>query len=233
MALMVLASYVSILPDVQEHSDVQGLGPTSIICLYCSYLIMSAVASEPDDRNCNPLVRANGTRTATIVLGAIATFVTLAYTTTNAASALSLETDPVVQAGRKQAIALTETDPDILLRAADRAVREGALPASDVQDVRASALAQAARLERGSTAVTADEEEEEEEAEQKYYPRFHLVFMLAAMWVATLLKMNISPEGSGGDLVAVGRTYWYSWVKIVLSWVYYAHYIGGMIYSCN
>jgi hypothetical protein len=41
---------------------------------------------EPDDHQCNPLIRARGTRKATIIIGAIVTFVTVAYTTTRAAT---------------------------------------------------------------------------------------------------------------------------------------------------
>ena len=41
---------------------------------------------EPDDHQCNPLIRARGTRKATVVIGAIVTFITVAYTTTRAAT---------------------------------------------------------------------------------------------------------------------------------------------------
>ena len=57
-----------------------------MVAIYCAYLTMSAVSMEPDDRQCNPILRARGTRTVSIVLGAIVTLLTIAYTTTRAAT---------------------------------------------------------------------------------------------------------------------------------------------------
>ena len=57
-----------------------------MVAIYCTYLTMSAVGMEPDDKHCNPLIRARGTRKASIILGAIVTFLTMAYTTTRAAT---------------------------------------------------------------------------------------------------------------------------------------------------
>ena len=57
-----------------------------MVCVYCTYLTFSAVVMEPDDKHCNPLVRARGARTSTVVLGALVTMLTIAYTTTRAAT---------------------------------------------------------------------------------------------------------------------------------------------------
>lgn len=57
-----------------------------MVAIYCTYLTMSAVSMEPDSQHCNPLIRAQGTRTASTVLGAIVTMLTIAYTTTRAAT---------------------------------------------------------------------------------------------------------------------------------------------------
>lgn len=57
-----------------------------MVTAYCTYLTLSAVSMEPDDHHCNPLIRARGTRTASVVVGAIVTMATIAYTTTRAAT---------------------------------------------------------------------------------------------------------------------------------------------------
>ena len=57
-----------------------------MVTVYCTYLTLSAVSMEPDDNGCNPLVRSSGTRTVTVILGALITMATIAYTTTRAAT---------------------------------------------------------------------------------------------------------------------------------------------------
>jgi hypothetical protein len=59
---------------------------------------------------------------------------------------------------------------------------------------------------------------------QYNYAFFHVIFLLATMWIATLLTQNIGSdkEREQGDFVPVGRTYWASWVNIVSAWVCYA-----------
>src|SRR5690606_22563581 len=73
-------------PTVQDYNSRAGLAQSAMVAIYCTYLTMSAVSMEPDDKQCNPLLRARGTRTASIVLGAIVTCLTIAYTTTRAAT---------------------------------------------------------------------------------------------------------------------------------------------------
>ena len=77
---------MAIHPTVQASNPRAGLAQAATVSIYCTYLTLSAVAMEPDDQHCNPLVRANGTRKASIVMGAIVTFITCAYTTTRAAT---------------------------------------------------------------------------------------------------------------------------------------------------
>ncbi|CAG8572427.1 3144_t:CDS:2, partial [Dentiscutata heterogama] len=69
---------------IQIANPRSGLSQASVVVLYCTYLITSAVANEPGE--CNPLTQSSGTRTTTIVLGAIFTFLAIAYSTTRAAS---------------------------------------------------------------------------------------------------------------------------------------------------
>merc|ERR1711964_274463 len=80
-------SGISVHPAVQEYNPKAGLAQSAIVAVYCTYLTMSAVSMEPDDKHCNPLIRrAQSTRTTSIVLGAIVTMLTVAYTTTRAAT---------------------------------------------------------------------------------------------------------------------------------------------------
>lgn len=221
-------------PRVQEYNPQAGLAQSAMVAIYCTYLTMSAVSMEPDDRSCNPLLRARGTRTASIVMGAIVTMLTIAYTTTRAATqGIALGS----QASHNSYSKLAADD--------DNAIAEHGLveqqPSSRKQ-MRAEALR--AAVEAGSLPANAldDEDDDEDTAgndghggndderlgTQYNYSLFHVIFLLATMWVATLLTQNIDYE-SQGDFASVGRTYWASWVKIVSAWVCYVIYTWSLI----
>src|SRR4051794_18655247 len=117
-----------------------------MVAAYCTYLTMSAVGMEPDDQHCNPLVRARGTRTASIVLGALVTFLTMAWTTTRAAT-YGLAGSPTRRKGEYIALppdgdagghGLVTTQPpsrrELREAAVRAAVQSGSLPASAMDD---------------------------------------------------------------------------------------------------
>jgi hypothetical protein len=180
---------------------------------------------EPDDKHCNPLVRAAATRTTSIVIGAIVTMLTLAYTTTRAA------TQGVALGGSGKSVRLPDDDYEHTLITQQPDSR---------REMRAAALRQA--VEEGSLpadALLEDDDESDSErggkddertSTQYSYALFHVIFFLATAWVATLLTMNFEEEKTKDtDFVPVGRTYWASWVKIVSSWVCYGIYTWTLV----
>ncbi|KAK6203203.1 Tms1 protein [Scheffersomyces amazonensis] len=208
----IIISFISVNQTIQEYNPQAGLAQASMVVFYCSYLVMSAVASEPDDKYCNPLVRSRGTRTASVVLGAFFTFIAVAYTTTRAAanSAFSSEsTDPYIN-----------TQPavrnEMRYQAIKQAVDEGSLPES--------ALTQADLYEDDIE----NQGDEERQKVQYNYALFHIIFFLATQYVATLLTINVKQDDLG-DFVPVGRTYFMSWVKIISSWVCYLLYGWSLV----
>ncbi|KAF2719319.1 TMS membrane protein/tumor differentially expressed protein [Polychaeton citri CBS 116435] len=224
LLLFIGISVMSIHPAIQASNPRAGLAQAAMVSIYCTYLTLSAVAMEPDTKHCNPLVRANGTRKATIVLGAIVTFVTCAYTTTRAATyGLAMSTG---KSASYQPIALEEdgshglvsTQPqsrrEMRAEALRRAVESGALPASALDE----------SDDEDDDDITGKAKNDDERNGTAYnYALFHIIFMLATAWIATLLTQNIGADKSveKGDFVPVGRTYWASWVKIVCAWVCY------------
>ncbi|CAG8440415.1 5078_t:CDS:10 [Ambispora leptoticha] len=84
--LCLIVTVTSVHPSVQEANSRSGLSQASMVVIYATYVILSAVANEPDDQMCNPLTRSRGTRTTTIVLGALFTFLALAFSTSRAAT---------------------------------------------------------------------------------------------------------------------------------------------------
>lgn len=223
LIFLVIASAVSVHPAVQEYNPKAGLAQSAMVAVYCTYLTMSAVSMEPDDKHCNPLIRARGTRTTSIVIGAIVTMLTVAYTTTRAAT-------QGFALGGKNSVRLPDDDsenhnlitqqPDSRreMRAAAlrQAVEEGSLPADALND------------DDDDSDAGGHAKDDERGATQYNYTLFHVIFFLATAWVATLLTMNIE-DSTKGDFATVGRTYWASWVKIVSAWVCYAMYIWTLV----
>lgn len=86
LILCVLVSFISVMPQVQDANPKSGLGQSGMVIAYCTYLVTSAVANR-DNRLCNPLTaRAEGAQTSMIVVGAIFTFLAIAYSTSRAAT---------------------------------------------------------------------------------------------------------------------------------------------------
>ncbi|KFY28568.1 hypothetical protein V491_00403 [Pseudogymnoascus sp. VKM F-3775] len=227
LILLFIVSAISVHPGIQDYNPKAGLAQSAMVAIYCTYLTMSAVSMEPDDKHCNPLVRGGqATRTTTVVIGAIVTMLTVAYTTTRAA------TQGVALGGSSQSIRLPDdehglitTQPDSRreMRAAAlrQAVAEGSLPADALLDDDSDDESDIGRTGK----------DDERSSTQYNYSLFHVIFFLATAWVATLLTMNFEEDSSedGLDFVPVGRTYWASWVKIVSAWVCYGIYTWTLV----
>ncbi|EEU34394.1 uncharacterized protein NECHADRAFT_50473 [Fusarium vanettenii 77-13-4] len=215
-------SVISVNPTVQEYNPKAGLAQAAMVAVYCTYLTMSAVSMEPNNE-CNPLIRGQGTRTTSIIIGAVVTLLTIAYTTTRAATqSLGL--------GNSNGIRLPEDDEHDLVtqqptarremraEALRRAVEEGSLPADAL-------LSDDDDSEAGDSPAGDDERSRT----QYNYSVFHIIFFLATAWVATLLTMNFDESTKDGDFATVGRTYAASWVKIVSAWVCYGMYTWTLV----
>ncbi|ERF68388.1 hypothetical protein EPUS_03706 [Endocarpon pusillum Z07020] len=226
LALLLGVSIISIQPAVQESNPKAGLAQAAMVAVYCTYLTMSAVSMEPDDKSCNPLVRARGARTATIVLGAIVTMLTIAYTTTRAATqGFALGSNGAQNSyaqlqGEDYEHGLVTQQPstrrEMRAEALRAAVEAGSIPASalDESDDESDDGLEGKDDERNST--------------QYNYSLFHAIFLMATCWVATLLTQGMNGY-KDSDFAPVGRSYWASWIKIISAWVCYAIYVWSLV----
>ncbi|KAK3391019.1 serine incorporator/TMS membrane protein [Podospora didyma] len=228
LLLWIGVSAISVHPAVQEYNPKAGLAQAAMVAVYCTYLTMSAVSMEPDeteDRHCNPLVLGQGTRTTTIVVGAIATMLTVAYTTTRAATqsfGLGGNGKGHIRLSDEDEHDLVTTQPsgrrEMRAEALRRAVEEGSLPADAL-------LSDDDDSDTGGGNTTHDDERS---STQYNYAMFHIIFFLATAWVATLLTMDWDDKKQD-DFATVGRTMWASWVKIISSWICYAVYTWTLV----
>lgn len=207
---------MSVNQEIQESNPHAGLAQSSMVVFYCTYLVMCAVASEPDDKMCNPLVRSKGTRTVSIILGALFTFIAITYTTTRAASnSAFFDSESVEFTNTDYVSQQPSARNEMRYQAIKQAVNEGLLPES--------ALTQLDLYDEEA------ERPHEEKLNVKYnYSLFHIIFFLATQYVATLLTINVQQDDVG-NFVPVGRTYFASWLKIISSWVCFALYGWSLV----
>ncbi|GAA5876336.1 hypothetical protein JCM8547_008887 [Rhodosporidiobolus lusitaniae] len=274
-------SILSIAPAIQESNPRSGLAQSGMVVAYCSYLVTSAIANHDDEQNggrCNPLQsRAAGARTGMVVLGAVFTFLAIAYSTSRAAtqskafvpgkgkrrpdaadegySALGQEEaggelDEVVtsQPGATKKMRREDT---LRYQALKQAVEEGSLPASaldedsdDEDDLDGPG---------GATPVNDDERS----GTRYNYSWFHVIFVLATMYTASLLTnwSTVQPvshsstssfllsslsssasslvstvmDDGGATPVRIGRSHVAFWMRIVSSWVCLALYAWSLV----
>ncbi|KAI9179616.1 Membrane protein tms1 [Blastocladiella emersonii ATCC 22665] len=246
LILCLIACILSVTPQIQEQNPRSGLTQVSIVVAYASYLVMSAVANEPADAGtCNPLLAARGSQTATVVVGALFTFLAILYSTSTAAvqgrRILGHDVDrdaeeasvPLLQAQQPDAAAvIADVDP-----ALQAAVASGALPASALLNATRTTSTNAGGNTTTNVVIVRagpnDEYPTEDEAHGVAYSYafFHVVFALAAMYLAMLLTnwnavtiVGRAPAGDDGLLVEVGKSWAAVWVKIVSSWLVIALY---------
>ena len=213
LLLFLLVSFISVQPAIQESNPKAGLAQAAIVTVYCTYLTMSAVSMEPDDKHCNPLIRARGTRTATIVIGAIVTMLTIAYTTTRAATQ-GFALGSKGGAGKYAQLSSEDYEHDLVTQQ----------PRSSRREMRAEALR--AAVEAGSIPASALDDDDDDDSDdghnakdderhgtQYNYSLFHIIFLMATCWVATLLTQDLKPE-EGTDFQPVGRTVSHGFVPI-------------------
>jgi hypothetical protein len=88
LALGIVITILCVHPAVQEHNPRSGLAQAGMVAAYCTYLVASAIGNHAHEK-CNPFRSdkpPSGVAGTTVVLGAIFTFLAIAYSTTRAAT---------------------------------------------------------------------------------------------------------------------------------------------------
>ncbi|XP_018345904.1 PREDICTED: serine incorporator 1 isoform X3 [Trachymyrmex septentrionalis] len=204
LILCVIASIVSILPNVQEHQPRSGLLQSSIVTLYVVYLTWSGIANSPD-LACNPgflpgisnhdvnTQKNRVTFDNESIIGLIIWFSCVLYSSLRTAS-------------KSSKITMSE---NVLVQdnGADYTAVEGRNP--DAED--------------GNEAKVWDNEEEKVAYNWSF---FHLMFALATLYVMMTLTNWYKPNSSLETLNANNAS---MWVKIISSWMCLALYVWSLV----
>lgn len=234
LALCIVITIMCVHPIVQEYNPRSGLAQSSMVAAYCTYLIVSAVSNHThESESCNPLRSGNGqgTRRATLLFGGVFTFLAIAYSTTRAAT----QSRALVGKGKKgrgvqlamdddanghSELGIVTTQPrrteSPRYQALLAAVEAGAIPASALNEE-----------ESDDEDEDIGENRDDERSGTRYnYAWFHIIFAIAAMYVAMLLtdwnvvsKTPISSPTDPDSDVYIGRSEVAMWMRVVSSWV--------------
>ncbi|KAJ3026687.1 UNVERIFIED_CONTAM: hypothetical protein HDU68_005227 [Siphonaria sp. JEL0065] len=218
LILCVIATLLSVAPAVQEVNPKSGIAQASMVALYATYLVATSLSSEPDEMlddgvgKCNPLVNNEGTRTTSIMLGALFTFISLAFTTTRAAVQSNVMGGNANGYGGGEA-----SQPLISSQPTGRSMHLS-------QAVEAGALAPSA-LHEGD-----DEMDDESDGVSYSYTFFHIIFMLASYYLAVLITPweTLTLDDGTGEAI-VGKGWGAVWVKVVSGWIVILLYVWTLV----
>ncbi|GAA99409.1 uncharacterized protein L969DRAFT_86656 [Mixia osmundae IAM 14324] len=252
MILCIFVSVLCVLPAVQEANPRSGLAQSGMVVIYCTYLVTSAVANhDSGSGQCNPLQkRAEGARTSMVVVGALFTFLAIAYSTSRAAT----QSKALVGKGsRRGEIGL---DGDDLISGGASIGEMGPVRSQPTKKDSLKYQAMLAAVEAGSIPASALNEDSDDEIDEgapgaldcddertgtRYnYSWFHVIFVLASMYVAMLLT-NWNIVGTTGDAqisdgtedlgspVKIGRSGVAMWMRIVSGWLCLSIYAWSLL----
>ncbi|KAH0585010.1 hypothetical protein H2248_008279 [Termitomyces sp. 'cryptogamus'] len=239
LALCVLVTILCVHPTIQEYNPRSGLAQAGVVGAYCTYLIVSALSNHTHETlQCNPLRDGKSTRKAVVVLGGIFTFLAIAFSTTRAAT----QSRALVGKGRRNRVELMDdanghselgyvtTQPGRTesprYQALLAAVNAGAIPASALEE----------EDDRDEGDVIGDSRDDERSGTRYNYSWFHVIFAIAAMYVAMLLtdwnvvsRHPITGSGDPDSDVYIGRSEVAMWMRVVSSWVCMFLYIWSLL----
>lgn len=86
LVLCIIVTFLCIHPAVQDANPRSGLTQASLVALYSTYLIGSAIGNRKTSDTCNPIRREGAVSDYTVILGALFTFLAIAYSTSRAAT---------------------------------------------------------------------------------------------------------------------------------------------------
>jgi len=230
LLLAMLLTVLCVHPRIQEANPRSGLAQCSMVLAYMTYLLASALMNRGDER-CNPIARGRGesAQTTAAVLGAVFTFVAIAYSTTRAAThsrmlvgqaegEIALDTEPMLL----DATITTPPAPKNTLRieAIRSAVAAGSLPQS--------ILDEELQTQQGMEERTDASNDDERQGTRYNYTIFHFIFALAACYVAMLLTdwQSLHHESTSADSMTmyIGTSKVSMWIRIISAWLCAALY---------
>jgi len=233
LALCIISTITSIHPAVQASNPRSGLAQAGMVAAYCTYLTTSAVTNHAHS-SCNPFTRSSTTGTTTVVLGAVFTFLAIAYSTTRAAT----QSRALVGTGKKGSAIHLPIDDEAQSEMGVVSTQPGRTESPRYQAllaaVQAGAIPESALYEDEEEEDYGETKDDERSGTRYNYAWFHVIFALGTMYVAMLLTdWNVVSTEQGGaeseEIVYIGRSETAMWMRVVSSWVCMLLYMWSLL----
>jgi len=240
-------SVFSIYPKLQEKNPKIGLLQSAVVSAYCTYLIWSALSSEPATMNCSsfPLLKGPGDGFS-VWTGLLMTFLALAYSAFRASASseeMGIQQDPARQAllaatppsasDMEKGKASKDATTDAKTGDAESDKTKEMKPKAD-DDSDSDKKKKKRKHRRRGEEDSESEEEPQSDAVGYNYSFFHFTFFLAALYLAMVLTNWQSVhwfDGSSADdnAILVDQGMAAVWVKVISSWLTVVLYIWTMV----
>jgi len=219
----IIITLVSIHPKLQEKNPRSGLLQAAIVSAYSTYLIWSALSSQPASLGCSnfPIGQIGQPQDGTsILLGVVFTFLAVAYSAfrvSTSSDSLSPEQKQKLKEQQKKLMA-TLTHEDEM--EADK---------KTVNSAEKTSLTKDEGIEYDGTTLFDDEKV------SYNYSFFHFTFLLAAMYLAMVLTnwqsvtLITGQDGIPENTILVDQGVAAVWVKAISSWVTLALFFWTLI----
>lgn len=197
--LIMLESGISIHPSVQEANPNSGLLQSATVAAYSSYLIWSALMSQPEETGCNNLT--GGKESFSAISGALIVFISVCY------SAFRVS---------------TKSDDFLIYSASD----SGAV-GENYGSVNTDVESQQPVSGGGQTAEEmADEEEDKRFNYTFFHICFMLATCYITMLITNWMMVS---SGDSGSNYVIDRSMGSVWVKVASSWLAHVLYIWSLM----
>jgi len=213
--LCFIVSIASIHPKLQEKNSRIGLLQAAVVTAYTTYLVWSALSSQPASMGCSSFpIGQPGTSQdgVSLFFGVAFTFLAVIYSALRVSTSdvMSLEETKESKKQKERLLATLAHDDEHPNKQADPEAGTGSPATKD-------------------DASKSDEEDitdvDDNEGKVAYnYSFFHLTFLLAAMYLGMVLTnwqsvSSVTGEGMPEDTILVDQGMSAVWVKIISSWV--------------
>jgi len=213
-----IVSLLSILPKIQEKNPRIGLLQSSVVTIYSTYLIWSALASEPAEMKCNsfaPFTNVDPQSVGggfSLFLGVFFTFLALVYAAVRAGSSGDdfSSVPKITKLSKNQLLATVTVVNDTVGESTAEELQE-------IQDLEES---------------ISEESSDEDSGVTYNYSFFHFTFCLAALYLSMVLTnwQTVSKNDTATDsALNVDQGMASVWVKVVSSWLVLVLYLWTII----
>jgi len=222
-------SIASIHPKLQDKNPRNGILQSAVVTAYTTYLVWSALASQPSSMGCSKFpISPNGVDdNISLIFGVLFTFLALIYSALRVSTSSESLSPKEEKLQKKKLLAtLAHEDEQPNKENADETKKDETKKDETKKDE---------PKESEEVELTESDDEEDPEAPVPYnYTFFHFTFLLATMYLGMVLTnwqtvSIVTGQGVSDSTILIDQGMSAVWVKMISSWVTLLLFIWTMI----